>query len=116
MIDNREELYNSLLTITDNVYHCYVEDYKDNKYPKITYRLSNSYDTDYRDGVATTNCTEYTLQVIEKRISGKLEEIHQDVIQLMKDNGYMQLYFDFFRDQEEGINIYTFRFRKVNYY
>lgn len=116
MIDNREELYNSLLTITPNVYHCYVDDYKDNLYPKITYRLNNSYDGDYRDGEPTINCTEYTVQAIEKRIAGNLVEIHKDVIKLMKENGYTQLFFDFFRDQEEGINIYTFRFRKINFY
>lgn len=116
MIDSREELYKLLLTLTDNVYHCYVEDYKDAKYPKITYRLSNSTDMDYRDGEATVNVTEYTVQVIEKRIGSRLHEIHKDVIDLLKANGYIQIYFDFFREQEEGINIYTFRFKKVNYY
>ena len=116
MIDNREELYSILRGITSNTFHCTVDDYKNTKYPKITYQIKNNYDTDFRDGEACANISEYVVQVYEKVIQGNLVEVHKEVIDELKKHGYIKIFFDYFRDSEEDIHIYTFRFRKSNYY
>lgn len=116
MLDYREEVLATLKAITPYTYHCTVDDYKNTNYPKITYQIKNNYDTDYRDGEATTNIGEYVVQVYEKTIQGNLVEVHKDVIQAMKNKGYIRIFFDYFRDVEEDIHIYTFRFKKYGTY
>lgn len=116
MIDNRENLYLLLKDITPYTFHCNVDDYKNTNYPKITYQIKGNYDIDYRDGEPTTNVGEYVVQVYEKVIQGNLKEVHKEVIAKLKENGYVKIFFDYFRDTEEDVHIYTFRFRKTNNY
>lgn len=116
MIDNREDLYLLLKSITPHTFHVSVDDYKNANYPKITYQIKNNYDADFRDGEPTTNISEYVVQVYEKIIQGNLKEVHKEVIDKLKGEGYVKIFFDYFRDPEEGVHIYTFRFRKTNQY
>lgn len=116
MIDDRVRLYELLKTITPYTFHCAVDDYKNMDYPKIVYKLSNNYDLDFREGVPTANAGEYVIQVFEKVINTVFIEIHKDVLDILKQNGYKQIFFDYFRDTSEDIHIYTFRFKKINLY
>lgn len=116
MIDNREDILKILKEYSQNVYHNYVTDFKDGKYPKCSYQLSNNYDEDYRDGEPYANIGEYVVQVFEKVINGELVEIHKDILKRFKSEGYKQIGFDYFKDNEDNIHIYTFRFRKINLY
>lgn len=116
LIDNREEILSILRGITPNTFHCDVDDYKNNKYPKAVYILKDNYDVDYRDGEPYANIGEYIVQVYEKTVNGKLVEIHKEVLQAMKEAGYQKVFFDYMRDTEENLHLYTFRFKKYNLY
>ena len=116
MIDNREDILAYLKGFTQYTYHNNVPNFKDSNYPKTSYFLKNNYDDDFRDGVAYANVGEYVVQVFEKVINGKLIEIHKNILKKFKSEGYAQIGFDYFFDEEDKVHIYTFRFRKKNLY
>lgn len=112
-MDNREEVYSILSSTAENVDYRYPQDLLDDNYPKVCYFTSNITDTAYEDNKSTMTTVDTTIQIYEKMVDGELVEIHNEVIEAMRQAGFKLTFYDNFYDTNDKTHLHTARFTKI---
>lgn len=113
MVDNREEVFNILCSVSDNVDYRYPQNILDNNFPKVCFFISGVNDTGYHDNKATMTTVDVTVQVYEKEIHGELIEIHGDIDKAMRNADFKKVYYDNYFDTDDKTHLHTMRFSKI---
>lgn len=112
-MDNRAEVYSVLTSVIDSVDYRYPVSLLDDDFPKVCYYTSNTSDAGYVDNFASMVEIETTVQIYEKNIEGDMVEIHEEVINAMRQAGFKKIYFDNYYDTDDKTHLYTVRFSKI---
>lgn len=115
MINNNAEVYGILSKIAPTKQYA-MDMTEQTVFPCIEFAMRDCSDTYYADGQARASVYEVEVEVHQKRVNGVLKEIHFEVANAMKANGYHKVFYDYIYDEDNNIYNHIFRFEKTLLY
>lgn len=112
MINNNAEVYKILSEIAPTEQYA-IDFNEDTVYPCISFAMKGNDDVYFADGKPRAVVYEVEIETYQKRINGEMKEIHFDVANAMKREGYKQIFYDYIFDDEQRIFNHILRFEKT---